>query len=511
MSRDVKEFTIKGVNDGLEKGISRAKCQLLEEIKFKSEQAVCEATNRAAEMTERTRKDILGRLECIQNDMDERIEREQRIIGARIDNNARQLNRRLANIEQQHTESLTKMRNQLYDAIDAQGKEMKHEVERLDHNINILANGLRNIEGNMLDLQRDMNTKFDVQQQQINTLNANVQTLYDSKKNDENEKMLAAGAALAILDAIKERSPIKRFAPQYMQEEVAFIENRLRNIKNNPSSCTVSDANILMDKALVMENEALRTEAQWQVHFDLAVRMADSILLMMAEENDPQINSIYEEVTDDEKISLQTDYWTHGAYDALRKEIEQIKKRINSKEPDITEFETIIDKLQQLEVKAAQMREQAANLGILSEERVAVTNDILNSMLASGWELKDAPGYLGGEKDDEDMREGTFAVLKKNVSNEELSILILPEQQGDKVKNKIVVHRNDDKPESGMAFMSRMNEIKKEIEKSGHKVGDVCAPACGGDGKILELCDAQSLGKSGSSNEIKKALGRVRN
>lgn len=510
MSRDVKEFTIRGVNDGLEKGIARAKGQLLKEIKFKSEEAVREATKRAAEMSERTRKDLLSHLKQVQIDMDKRIEREQRIIGARIDDNARQLNRRLTNIEQQHTQSLAKMRNQLYDAINEQGKEMKQEVERLDQNINILANGLRNIEGGMKDLQRDMNTKFDVQQQQINTLNANVQALYDSKKNDENDKMLAAGAALAILDSIKERSPIKRFAPQYMQEEVAFIENRLRNIKNNPSSCTVSDANILMDKALVMENEALRTEAQWQVHFNLAVRMAESILLMMAKENEPQVNSIYDD-TDTGKISLETDYWTQGAYSKLREEIEQIKERINSKQSDVTELEAIINNLQQLEVKAAKMREQAANLGILSEERVAVTNDILNSMLASGWELKSDPGYLGGEKDDEDMREGTFAVIRKNVSNEELSILILPEQQGDKVMNKIVVHRNDDKPESGMAFMSRMNEIKKEIEKSGHKLGDVCAPACGGDGKIPQLCDTLSLGKSGSSKEIKKALGRVHN
>ena len=386
---------------------------------------------------------------------------------------------------------------------------MKQEVERIDRNINILADGIHKLNSNMKELQREMDTRFDAQQGQINALDANVKTLFDLRKNEENEKILAAGAALAMLEAIRERSPIKRFAPRYMQEEIALMEQRLRNIKNDPSSCTISDANGLIDKSLVMENEALRAEAQWLAHYDQALKVAESILLMMAE--NIQVDSIYEGATDEEKIDLEANYWTHGAYDKLKTEVEQIKKRIESKEADTDELNSLVSSLQQKEEQAAKMRIQAAELGILSETRIVVTNDILNAMLARGWELKDEPGYLGREMQDEDMREGTFAVLEKKRSGEELSILIIPEQQNDKIVNKIVFHRNDEKIESQGAFLSRMEEIKRDIERSGHKLGPLGEPSCGGDGKIPQLRDARKLKKTGSAKEINTIMKRRRN
>lgn len=509
MSRDIKNLTIDGVNDGLEKAIKRVKNNFSDELRNSEKRSIREATNKAMEIADKTRTDVLNRLQRVQFGMEQRIERIQRDLGARIDDHARETNQRLRDIDQRHTEALRRMSNQLFDAIEEQGNRMKKEVGRIDRNINILADGMEKLNGNMKELQREMDSRFDAQQDQINALDANVRTLFDLRKNEENEKILAAGAAIAVLEAVKERSPVKRFAPRYMQEEVALMERRLRNIKNDPSSCTISDANSLIDKSLVMENEALRAEAQWLAHFDQALKAADSILLMMSE--NIQVDSIYEGATDEEKIDLEANYWTHGAYDKLKNEVEQIKRRIESKEPDIDELIGLVDTLKQKEEQAAKMRIQAAELGILSETRVTVTNDILNAMLARGWELKDDPGYLGGEMQDEDMREGTFAVLEKKASGEELSVLILPEQQNGKTVNKIVFHRNDERTETQGAFLTRMEEIKRDIEKSGHKLGALGEPACGGDGKIPQLRNAQKLKKSGSAKEISAAMNRQHN
>lgn len=500
MSRDVKSTTLDGINDGLERGINRLRGQLQWEIRNTEQRVLNQADQNARWMIDDARREMYETMDILQNDLGDRIERMQRNLGARIDDNARQMRKNLSDLDKKHTQALRGLRDEIYDALDKQSEAM----EVMQEEIESLADGLNTLNNNLNQLESNVNKRFQNQQQQINTINANVKNLYDLRQQDENNKLLAAGEALALLETIRQRTPVARFAPQSMQDKVALLEQRLRGIKDHPGSCTISDANNLIDEALVMEAEATREHLKWQAKHKMAKTMVDALLQLMQDNMNLKVNSIYDE---SKKEELQADYWTHGKYSQLEHQIKEVQKRIDSGQPDMAELDMLIDRLNKMKDQADALREEAVNLGILSECRVAVSNDILNAMLDQGWELKDDPGFMGGEEDD-DCREGTYAVLERASTGEKLSILILPEEQNGKMVNKIIFHRNDDRVEAEGAFQTRMEQIKREIEKSGHKLGSIKAPACGGDGQIPQLKDPQKLRRKGAAKDVDKAVNR---
>ena len=218
-----------------------------------------------------------------------------------------------------------------------------------------------------------------------------------------------------------------------------------------------------------------------------------------------KVKSIYDESQPEE---LATDYWTHGEYGRIEQEVKSLKGQLDKRQMSLEEMRHLNERIELLERKGDALRREAVHKGILSESRVAVSNDILNAMISQGWELKDDPGFLGGDTS-EDMREGTFAILKKTATDEELSIIILPEEIDGCVKNKIIFHRNDNKIESPGAFQARMEQIKREIEKSGHKLGALGEPPCGGDGKVPQLADSKKLKEKGAADVLNRTIHRI--
>lgn len=504
MSRDVKSTDINGINDGLERAIQRSNNKLTAMIMDSERRAIQIATENASAEICRHKWEIDERISRINSNMESRIETVQRNLGARIDAQAKQTNRQLAQLDRQHTQALQQVSNKLFDALEAQGQAVQKEVERLDRNIGVLSNGLKQLSNGLQGLERDVDRRFDEHEQRIRTLSVDVRKLFDMRQADDNAKILAAGQALAILEAIRERTPVDRFAPLEIRDRVAQMERRLRDVGNDPSAFTISDANALINEAVVMEKAAKREQTRWMTTQHTALMAAKALLRMMQESMQLKVSSIYDENQQEE---LQTDYWTHGAFSKIDKEVRQLEQSIESGQLDVNELEEVINTLQQLQQKADELRMKAAQLGVLSENRVIVSNDILNVMLAQGWELKEEPGFMGGETD-EDMREGTFAILKKTATGEELSILVIPEERGDKVVNKIIFHRNDETIEAPTAFQSRMEQIKREIEKSGYKLGQLGEPQCGGDGKIPQLRQGNRLRKAGASKQLETNLRR---
>lgn len=502
MSRDVKSTDINGINDGLERAIRRLNNKLTTEIKQSEQRAIQVATRNASDEIRRNKREIDERIIRINSNMEARIETVQRNLGARIDAQAKEMNRQFAQLDCRHTEALQQVSDTLWDALEKQEKVVQMEVERIDRNIGVLANGLEQLSSGLHELERDVDRRFDEQEQRITAISRDVKKMFDARQADNNAKILAAGQALAILEAIRDRTPVDRFAPIEIRDRVAQKESRLLNVGNNPSSFTISDANALIDEAIVMEKAAQREQARWMAKQHIALMAANALLRMMQESMLLKVSSIYDESQQEE---LQTDYWTHGAFSKIELEVRQLEQRIESGQLSVNELEEAINKLQQLQKKADELRMKAAELGILSENRVIVSNDILNVMVAQGWELIEAPGFMGGETD-EDMREGTFAILRKTATGEELSILVKPEERGNEVVNTIIFHRNDETIEAPTAFQTRMEQIKREIERSGYQLGQLGDPQCGGDGKIPQLRQGNSLRKAGASTQLENSL-----
>ena len=114
---------------------------------------------------------------------------------------------------------------------------------------------------------------------------------------------------------------------------------------------------------------------------------------------------------------------------------------------------------------------------------------------------------MGGEEDS-DWREGTFAVLSKPRTGEEVSILVMPEEKNGVTGTQIIFHRNDNRNESAGAFQARMEEIKREIEKSGYKLGALREPVHSGTGKIDRLRTSESMRRKGAAQELHRTLSQ---
>lgn len=530
MSRDVKSTDITGINDGLERAIDRLRRQLRSEIQNSKNEALLQASKDAESRMAEAQQ---AYSQADQEELRQQIEEMQRRLGAQINDQARRVNQSLLENDARYAERLQELSDsfqesmleqqgqfteQMQAIVDEQNRafdermedmysmmdEQQEQIVSLSEGLDVLGQGLQQMNDNLAQLQEDIDERFALQQTEIETLQQGVKTLFELRESEENEKKLAAGRALALLEAVRKRTPVDRFASEAKRDRIALLERRLTGIRSNPASCTITDVNNLVDETIVMEKEAVREQAKWQAKQNLAKTTVDTLLRMMQESMQLKVNSIYDETQQEE---LQADYWTHGKFHKLEEDIDKVKQRIYSEGADVEELDGLIVKMQGMEKELDCLREEAVRLGILCEERIVVMNDILDVM--KGWELKENPSFIGGE-DEEDAREGTFAILYNPTTKEELSIIIYNEERGDEVVNKIVFHRND-KKESRDTFLMRMQQIKAKIEKSGHKLGELSAPPRGGDGKMEQAQSGTELRRKGAAKRLKDELRQRRN
>lgn len=503
MSRDIKGTSLNELNDGLERAVARCKNQLTQSIANAERNAVNSAVRISNNNLWQARQELQTRINNASSQLNSRIENAQRNLGARIDENARRFAANLNAIDLKHTRALNDLNKAISKEIEAQDKYIESQVNRIDNNIGMLANGLNEMSRGMSDLAKRTNQRFQEQQKEIISIQNDIKNIFQRQENDTNSKLLAAGAALALLNTIRERTNVDKFSPKHMLDSVSLKEERLKNIKNNPDSCTITDANNLIDEALVMENEAIRRQNEWEPVHQALLASAEAILKLLQTSENIKVQSLYDE---NEEEELKVDYWTHGKYKKLLKEVETLKIEIENAPVDMQKLADLQKEVDTKQHQAEKLIIEAAELGTLSEQRVIVSNDILNSMVNQGWELQGEPDFMGGQEES-DWREGTFAVLRKPNTGEEVSVLVLPEEKDGKKGNQIIFHRNDDLKESAGAFQSRMEEIKREIEKSGYKLGALKEPGRG-DGKIEQLRDKKSMRKKGAAQELQTTLSK---
>ena len=505
MSDDIKGTSLRQLNDGLRTAINRSERKLTSEINDMGRAAVRVAAENTSRQVRDAQRQMQQRIDDAQRSLSGRIADVQRSLGARIDQNARDAAQRMADLDRRHTAAINNLSENVFSAIEAQGQYIDKQIERIDRNTATLAAGLAAVRNNLNDLQADVDRRFGAQQSQINSLRSDVQSLFDARQADTNARLLAAGQALALLETVRQRTDVGRFAPRHMLDAVGMAEARLREAAKHPDTITVSDANSLIDQALVMENEAVRERMKWEAKQKAALTAVDALLRLMQDSMKLEVDSIYDA---SQKEELQTNYWTHGRYGDLEKEIAAVKARITDPSVSLDELDRLMQRTEELERQSAALREEAVRLGFLSEGRVAVTNDILNAMVAQGWELADDDaGYMGSDSQAEDAREGTFAVLRKAATGESLSIFIVPEQEADgETRNRINFHRNDSRIEAPGAFATRMRQICREIEKSGHKLGQLDEPAAGGTGKLRGADNPAQLRARGGASSLRPGL-----
>jgi hypothetical protein len=406
----------------------------------------------------------------------------------------------------EHRRLLQKQENDFYSRLENEMNDVREWTQDLVDNLQDLVD----------DLEVKVNESFTNQQMQINDVRERINNLYEKEAN---EQIKAQKLLIDIIERAKTADKDllhNKFAPG----RLAQIERDINNISpSDPAATNIANARRITNDLLNLGDEVRKKRMIFNALHDNVLKEAEAVLKIMAESRKiypkDQNGNLYQD-ENRESISLEIDYWTNGKYSGLEKELQALEKELKEKKDSV---ELTIDRLHNILDRIVAIRKEQNDLvietlkkGNASEERIKISEDIINAMLEQGYQLKDvspndpAHNYLGGEEAT-DPREGVFAILK-NANGTEVTILVNTDER---FCNQVVFQRNDELPRTEAEFRKGLDEIKKILEQgAGIKMGELNAPSGTGDDKQVELADPRALAKAGGiSRELKKRLGFV--
>ncbi|MCW3108634.1 MAG: hypothetical protein JWQ09_3140 [Segetibacter sp.] len=365
------------------------------------------------------------------------------------------------------------------------------------------------------DLESKVDESFEKQQQQINEQKERINRLY-KKDADENEKARLMLKDLRILvSAIGERCNHYKFAEGKWNQLSRRVENLSK--ANVPSVSVISEAMNITNDLWDLEEDVLKAQLKFEVIHNLVLNEATELLKIMGKNRtdvyytDDDGKRLKDEKGNDIKVEI--DFWTKDDYKKLEEKATDLKTELETKKghPNLTEerLKDIRHDLNDIKAEQTNLVELALQRGIASEERVKISEEIINALEEQGFTLNTmqngdpAHNYLKGEMEG-DQREGVFAVLKNGVGTE-ISIIIHPDET--LTKNHIVFQRNDESNLTPDELRRSIEGVRKIIESKGYKMGSVGSPQGTGDSKQAELVDANALAKAGINKELKERLG----
>ncbi len=523
MSRYYKISSVRQADDAindLHNRLNRTNRDMTVQIANAQAQAVREAEQRTQSLVAQERRRMQSVLNNEINGVNENIRELDRVQRQRLLNTAN----RLENLIDSENEKLRKETraglNTLRNDIDTLAKTTRHQNEttnaRIDA-VNALSKSrYETVQRRVTELAKDTMRRFDDQQRQLDAhqgqLNSHEQRLgaltetinciLSRLSNEDERRREAVEMAKAIYEEAFKRTPIDRFNP----EEAARIHDRMERLLSNPRSTT----------AAAQAVEAIMN-IQWAEEKALKSKIIYDAIRAQAIES---LNSVLEEVNSNREVSvtnpndnldviqIEVDFWNRGEYSLIAKRLESLKEELET-HPSTDRINQIISEIAECEVSATEMAGKATQRAILSENRVEITEDIITALQSQGWQIErssegvDEVGYEGGDIDN-DWREGVYAYLT-SMSGERIVIRVTP--TGDEIDNDIAFHRVDNRSITSNEFMRSLQTLKNQIEKSGHKLGDIKAPkGDGGDVMIAEITSSSRLGKKGAAQNIRRKM-----
>lgn len=494
---------INDLNDDINRALDNVN-QRLNNIRVEANRT---AQIRARQEAERAKYEMQKRLNCAISGVNARIDR--------VDAEQRQ---RLNKVAGEIYDSIILVNDNLHDAINQTriglernisalerrtNKNMRALEERTNNRINQINSYLRQLETNVAKRFEEQQSQIDSHSIQIGNLNSKVDAILAQMADERQRRIEAVSIAQGIRKATYDRVDIERFAPAQSQE----IERRMTLLREPYDEGTVAAAKDLILRIQMAEEEALRNKIIYDTIHAEAISMLEKTL---EEVNKNREISISHPDSPEDTAIIETDFWNHGEYGKLLAELENLKNELRH-QPTVDRMREILERTAKCEVRLSGMIVTATERAILSENRVVITEDIISALTAQGWNIEkmadgnDAVGYLGGEEQDNDWREGVFAVLQ-SMNGERISIVVRPNDK--EVDNDIIFHRNDINDVSEKEYMLSLERIKRQIAKSGYVLGPTEVPADGGNTEIPEMTDAAKLGRCGAAKIINQRTVR---
>lgn len=365
------------------------------------------------------------------------------------------------------------------------------------------------------DLETRVEENFERQQKQIDHQKQRIETLYQKERNENQKAKLMLRDLKILVVAIGQRCNHNKFAEGKWNQ----LNRRAQNLSNAnvPAVSIISEAMNITNDLWDLEEDVLKAQLKYEVIHSMILNEATELLQTMSKNRtdvyctDEEGKRLQDETGKD--IKLEIDFWTKDDYKKLEERAKDLKNEIETKKehPNLTEerLKEIREELNLIKQEQNELVKLALKRGFASEERVKISEDIINALEEQGFTLckldngEFAHDYMKGEIV-ADQREGVFAVLK-NGNGMEVSLIIHPDES--LTTNHIVFQRNDESNVTPDELRRSIEGVKKIIESKGYKMGDVASPKGTGDNKQVELADANALAKTGINKNLKEKLG----
>lgn len=419
-------------------------------------------------------------------DAQRRIEQAKEEMQDRMNKTTSYINGRLQTLDTNHRQALRNLSNQVYDKMSDMNRDIHNDMDTMNRNIRQLAH--------------EVDNRFERQRTDIDNIRQDVDSLFEGLRQRHNAGKEAVSMANELLDIVRKRTDLVRFAPEKWHEIHMRID-ALNGISDD-SAC-IAQANEICIQTMLAEEEAVKNKLK---HDDLVCLATKQLVKVFEVINSNRTIRISNLDSRGEVVKIEANFWTRGDYQKVLDELEKIKNTLDepyAKEVTSENLHNMLDRISYLEKNGNELIQTAIERAVLSENRVVVTEDIVTALIEQGYEVKlesgtEAVNYMGGDQDN-DWREGVYAVMEKG-SGEEITVIVRPDENA--VNNQIIFHRNDERTMTDAQYLASLERIKKEIEKSGHRLGELQVPADGGNTQIPELRSGTSMSRKGMAQKL---------
>lgn len=475
MSREIKISTIKQAEDYINRQRNH-----LRSLEYQMNQVESEAKEAARREAEKRAIALRRKIESMEDNFNFQIQ------GLESD---------MAELDRTHRQALKKQSEEFY-------KNLTELKDWTEHSIN--------------NLEMRVEENFEKQQKQIEHQKQRIEALYQKERNENQKAKLMLRDLNILVAAIGERCNHNKFAEGKWNQ----LNRRVHNLSNAnvPAVSIISEAMNITNDLWDLEEDVLKAQLKYEVIHNMILNEATELLQTMSKNRtdvfytDEEGKRMQDETGKD--IKLEIDFWTKDDYRKLEERATDLKNEIETKKehPNLTEerLKEIREELNHIKQEQNELVKLALKRGFASEERVKISEDIINALEEQGFTLSKldngefAHDYMKGEIL-ADQREGVFAVLKQEKTGTEISVIIHPDES--LTSNHIVFQRNDESNLTPDELRRSIEGVKIIIESKGYKMGDVASPKGTGDNKQVELADANALAKTGINKNLKEKLG----
>ena len=523
MSREYKVSSIHQADDAinhLNQKVYQAKRQLANDIAHAQEKATREAEQASRALIQQERNRILNTLDLEISGVNTSIRNLDNVHRQRLQNTARQLetliDKETDSVRRETRQGLESLKRRLNSLASSTQQQINNTNARIDAVNSLSKERFEIVQHRVTELSKDAMRRFDEQQQrldshqtqldshqhQLNSLTTTVNSILNQFNSENQKRKEAVEMARAIYEVTFKRTDIDRFNP----EEAHRVHDRMNRLISDANSSTATNQAI---EAIMNIQWAEEVALKRKIIYDAILAQAlESLETVLSEVNSNREVTVINPEDKNDTINIEVDFWNRGEYDEIKKKLKILKAELNA-QPPTERIHEITAEVAELEVKATDMVGKAAERSILSENRVIITEDIITALQEQGWQIErtsdgnDEIGYEGSEVDS-DWREGVYVYLR-SMRGERIVIRVTPTT--DDRNNEIAFHRVDNRSLTSNEFMRSLQTLKTQIEKSGHKLGDIHAPKGDrGDARLSEITSSTKLGKKGAAQSIRRKI-----